>query len=163
MFNRIFPRQFDNNYRGHWLAIWILVAILLLKSLQGVQSIINTREIAIGADGIPIDIYGAAGADMVLSLFALLGLYLLLIPLQSIVVLIRYRSMIPFMYLSFLVLYAANRALHLLHPSFASSDKGGQSIGFYVNLGILAITVIGFVLSLTDRAKSPVLERSAHA
>ena len=73
MLRRIFPRQFDNTYRGHWLAVWILVTVVLLELVIGANSIVNTRSVAMGADGIPLDRFGAEAATTVISLFALLG------------------------------------------------------------------------------------------
>lgn len=40
MFERIFPRQFDNTYRGYWLAVWILVPLVLAKLAMGISVII---------------------------------------------------------------------------------------------------------------------------
>ncbi|HEY4115487.1 MAG TPA: hypothetical protein VGM17_15630 [Rhizomicrobium sp.] len=148
MLERIFPKTFDNTYRGHWAGLVIFVLVVAVKALQCVETIFNTRNTAINADGIPIASFTPAGANTVLSMFALLGLYLLVIPAQSIVVLLRYRSMVPFLYFWLLLLQIAGRALHMLHPVFASDNHGPQPIGFYVNLGILAVTVLGFALSL---------------
>jgi len=159
MLGRIFPKQFDNAYRGHWLAIWLFALVVLLKATQGMESIVNTRNVVTNADGISLGSFSAAGAETFLALFAILGLYVLVIPLQSIVVLIRYRAMIPFMYLLLLIVYASNRAVLLLHPIVRSADTSmgfaGHPIGFYVNLAILAMTVIGFVLSLVGKAYRP--------
>src|SRR6185503_18886262 len=99
MLARIFPKQFDTTYRGLWLAVWLFVPLMLVKAVQGANSIIMTRMVLVGADGIPLDQYGAEAGNTVVTLFALLGMYVLIIPLQSLVVLIRYRAMIPFMYL----------------------------------------------------------------
>jgi hypothetical protein len=148
MLNRVFPRQFDNVYRGHWLGLGVFVLVVAMKALQCVQSIVNTHDIAVRADGIPLASFSASGADTVMSMFALLGLYLLVIPAQSVVVLLRYRSMIPFMYFWLLLLQIAARALHMLHPAFAADEHGPHAIGFYINLGIMAVTAIGFVLSI---------------
>jgi len=148
MLERIFPRQFDNAYRGRLLAIWLFVPIILFKAVQGANSIIITRQVMTGADGIPLDLYGAAGADAAIALFALLGLYVLVLPVLGLVALIRYRAMIPLLYLMLLLTYAGGKALSLLHP-LARSD--GQPIGFYINLALLALMLIGFVLSLLNR------------
>ena len=152
MLARIFPKQFDNDYRGYWLAVWIFVPVMLLKAIQGANSIIMTRVVLTGADGIPVDQYTNGGAEAVVALFALLGMYLLIIPIQSLIVLIRYRSMIPFMYLLFLAVQIGARVLgqvnHIDRP-------GGTPIGFTVNLVIFALTLIGFALSLQDRTAVP--------
>jgi hypothetical protein len=147
MLDRIFPKQFDNAYRGHWLAIWIFVPVMLVKAIQGVNSILLTRRVMTTADGIPLDSFSTAGAEAAVAMFALLGFYLLILPLQSVVVLIRYRAMIPFMYLMLLIQQLGSRALLLLHPIARSGDYGAFPVGLYVNIAILALTIIGFVLS----------------
>ena len=63
MLARIFPKQFDNNYRGLWLAVWLFVPLMLVKALQGANSMIFPRQVLVGADGIPIDQYGPAAGD----------------------------------------------------------------------------------------------------
>jgi hypothetical protein len=77
-----------------------------------------------------------------------MGMCLLILPLQSIVVLIRYRSMIPFMYLFLLVVLVGSRAIELVHPLARS---GALPYGVIMNLAILAVTILGFVLSLYDK------------
>ncbi len=159
MFSRIFPKQFDNIYRGHWLAIWLFVVVVFMKGTQGVVSIVNTHKVVTTADGIPVDSYGAAGAETVIALTALLGLCLVVITLQSVVVLIRYRAMIPFMFFVQLILQIGSKMLLALNPITRSGEQSmgyaGQPIGFWVNLAILALTVIGVVLSLRNKSDSP--------
>jgi len=145
MLGRLFPRQFDNIYRGQAVGLWLFVPIMLIKALQSVESVINTRTTAINADGIPLDSFPPAAANEIVIMFALLGLYLLVIPLQSAIVLLRYRSMVPFMYLSLLTLQISARVLHMFIDPPATGD---HAIGFYINLGIMAVTIIGFILSL---------------
>ena len=148
MLTRLFPRQIDNAYRGHKLAIWILALVALLKAVQGVQSIFNTRSVMENADGLSLAHFDPNGAALLLSLFALLGLYLLVVPALSALALIRYRAMIPLIYLMLLLLYGASRLVQLLHPV---PRADAHPIGFYVNLAILGLTVLGFVLSLLNR------------
>ena len=62
MLGRLFPTQFDNDYDGQPLAMWLLVPILLLRLVIGFNSIISTRMVAVDADGIPLKSFGAAGA-----------------------------------------------------------------------------------------------------
>jgi hypothetical protein len=147
MLNRIFPKTFDNVFRGHWLAIVLLAAIVLMKLVQGVNSVLFTHMVATTADGLAVDSFSPIAAQTVLSIFALVGFYLMLVPLQCIVVLIRYRSMIPFLYLMLLVMQLGGRLVLFLDPAPRSS---AFPMGVVVNLGILAATLIGFALSLTS-------------
>lgn len=152
MLDRLFPKVFDNVFRGHWLGLWLFVPVIFLKLVIGARSLISAREVAATADGIPLDTYNAAGADAVVGLFVLLGLFQLLLGLLGVVALIRYRAMIPFLYLVLLLQMLGNRALTLLHP-IAEASTAGTPPGFYVSLGILAATVVGFVLSLLKTTK----------
>ncbi len=93
--NRIFPPHFDNDYRGHKLAFGVIVFMRLGMSLS---TIFNGRKTAISADGIPLDTFTPAGAQTVVSIFALLGLAIFVICLLCILVLVRYRSMVPVMF-----------------------------------------------------------------
>ncbi len=146
--SRIFPRQFDNGYRGHWLAIALFVPVVALRAVMGFNAIAFTRTAAATADRIPLNSYGAAAADMVVALCALLGVYGLLLPVLSVAVLIRYRAMIPFMFVLLLLLQLGNRAVLMLHPTERSQ---AAPAGFYINLALLAATVVGFGLSLRQR------------
>lgn len=156
MFSRIFPRQFDNAYRGYRFAIWLFIPIVIVKLGMGANSLFNTRFVATSADGIPLDNYGGGGADAVIAFFAVWGLGQMLLALFGILVLIRYRTMIPLMYLLFLTEQLARKAIFFVHPIASSGAQmtaaTGLSVGTLVNYGLLAAMVIGFVLSLQSRS-----------
>jgi len=65
MLARIFPKQFDNTYRGHWPGLVIFVVVIALKAVQCIESVVNTRETAVRADGIDLASFSASGADTV--------------------------------------------------------------------------------------------------
>ena len=151
MLNRIFPKQFDNSFQGSRLAIWLLIPILLLRAIIGFNSMAFTRSVAMTADGIPLDKFGPDAAQTVIALFALLGLLIFLFALLGVVVLIRYRAMIPFMYLVLLAQQLGSKVLLLVYPVVRS---GQTTSGSAVVLVILTLTVLGFVLSLVNTAPS---------
>jgi hypothetical protein len=151
MLNRLFPKQFDNSFQGSRLAIWLLIPILLLRAIIGFNSMAFTRSVAMTADGIPLDKFGVDAAQTVIALFALLGLLIFLFALLGVVVLIRYRAMIPFMYLVLLAQQLGNKALLLVYPVVRS---GQTTSGSAVVLVILTLTFLGFVLSLVNTAPS---------
>jgi uncharacterized membrane protein len=144
----LFPRSIDNTYRGQWPGLALFVLFIAVKLVMGVNSIVNTRAVVTGADGIPLDSYGAGGADAVLSLFALLALGQLTLALLGIIALVRYRAMIPLMFLVFLAEHLARRALLALNP--IDRPEGAQ-IGLYINLALAAVLLIGLLLSRWTR------------
>ena len=150
MLERIFPLQIDNDFRGNRLACWLFVPIVLMELAMGTNSMVNTRTVVMEADGIPLDRYAAGGADAIIALFAITGLFRVLLALQGVAVLIRYRAMIPFMYLLFLVLHLGSKVLLQLHP-VARSGVSSAQLGSAFVLAIIGMLLAGFALSLLNK------------
>ena len=70
MTRRLFPKQADNAYRGHKVALWLFGFIVFVKTAIGAGTIFNGRGAAVNADGIPLDTFGSAGAQAFISIFA---------------------------------------------------------------------------------------------
>jgi hypothetical protein len=166
MLNRIFPKQFDNTYCGHWLAIWIFVPVVLVKLIMGVNvagldPLISNVDIVKSADRVPLDSFGAEAASLVVFLFASWALGLLLFSLLALLALIRYRAMIPLMYLVLSIEQIGRKGLLLINPIIRvrepivkAVETGGISIGALINWGLTAGLVVGFLLSLRERANA---------
>lgn len=50
MLSRLFPTQADNRFEGYRAALWLLGLLITLKLIMSVNSILNTRQVAQGAD-----------------------------------------------------------------------------------------------------------------
>jgi len=153
MLGRIFPKQFDNNYQGNKLAILLLVPIVLFKlvmagGVAGLNPWVSNRFIATTADGFRLDTYGEEAASIVMFLFASWGLGLLVLCLLGIVVLIRYRAMIPLMYLLLSIEQFGRNGISLVSPIVKAVKIEEISIGFLFNWGMVAALLIGLALSL---------------
>ena len=146
---RLLPRQVDNGYRGHRLAVWLLIPLVLARLAMGANGVINTRFVASGPDAIPLSTYDPAGAQAVIALFALLSFSNLLLALQGGVVLVRYRALVPLFYLLLLVQALGVKAVLVLRPMAPAATPG---FGVSFTLVLLAATVVGFVLSLAPSA-----------
>ena len=167
MLGRIFPKQFDNTYRGHWLAIWIFVPVVLVKlimsvNVAGLNPLISNVEIVKTADRIPLDTFGPEAASLVVFLFASWALGLLLFSLLALAALIRYRAMIPLMNLVLSIEQIGRKGLLLInpivraveHPHVGAVATEGISAGVLINWGLTAGLVIGFVLSMHERSSA---------
>jgi len=154
---RVFPVRLDNEgYRGRMAALWLFAVFLLLKAIMGVNGAINTRAIATG-DGIRLDGLGEGGAETILSLFRSLSLSNLPLVAIGAVVLWRWRAMVPFLYL---VLVTDQIVRRLVAQANAVAGPGPSAVALWINLGLLALLVAGFVLSLWNRSSAA---RSSHA
>jgi hypothetical protein len=151
MFEQLFPTRADDAYRGHKLALWLFALLVVMKLGISLGTIFNGRVAASSADGIPLDTYTAAGAQTVLSLFALLGLAQLTICLLCIAVLVRYRTLVPLMFALLLLNHLGRYIVLQLLPIV----RRGKPPGTAINLMLLGAIVAGLALSLRSRHNPP--------
>jgi hypothetical protein len=161
MLERLFPRQADKSFEGLRPALWLLGLLIFLKLVMSLNSIVNTESIAAGADGIPLASYAAEAARQVLMLFALMALGHLAITLIALAVLIRWRALVPFIYL---VLLGEQLARRVIAQSYATPGARMTDVAWYVNYGLLTLLVLGLALSLIparrERRRSTDLEEA---
>ena len=147
MLNKFLPQRIDNAHSGHRLALWIFALVVSVKILQTLLAIFNGHLVIVFADGIPLDTYTPAIAQTVVAVWALSGLYRLIIYLLCVLVLVRYRSGIPFMFaLLALEFLAAQLILH-----FIPLVRTGTPPATFVNRILFALMIVGLVLSLWNQ------------
>jgi hypothetical protein len=142
--NALFPAEVSNQFRGHRAALWgfgLLTVITLGRSLVhifkydgGAQSIAT----------IPLYSYSDAASSTLIGLFALWGLAQLLLGLVYLVVLIRYRTLIPLMLLTFAVEWLARLGLSEFKP-IETLGTAPASVG---NLAVPIIAGLLLIISL---------------
>ena len=151
MIHRLLPRQIDNTYGGHKVALWLLGMVVLVKGGIGMGTIFNGRSAAITADGILLATFTPTGQQAFLSLFAAWGLAQLILNLVGLLVLVRYRAAVPFMFALLLLEHSARKLIFWVLPL----PRTGSPPGFFINLGLVAVMIIGLVLSLRKVSRQP--------
>ncbi|MBM3908098.1 MAG: hypothetical protein FJ363_08490 [Gemmatimonadetes bacterium] len=152
MLRQLFPARLDNSYQGSTLALWLLGAVLVMKTLQSLVSIFMGATVASGADGIPLSTYTPAAAQAVVALFALLGIARLPFYALCALALARYRSAVPLMLALFALEYIA-RSIALYFVPIARTGTAG---GLVVNRVLFALMLLGLFLSLRPRRNADV-------
>jgi hypothetical protein len=150
MFKQLLPQRVDNTYRGHKLALGFFAVLVLMKAGISLGCIFNGYTAASSGDGIPLDTYTLACAQTVVSDFAIWGLSELMICVLCILVFVRYRAMVPFMFALLLLEHLSKKLI--LH--FLPVAKTGTPPGSTVSLVLLALTIVGLALSLWRREQS---------
>lgn len=158
MLARLFPRRIDNAYDGRVVAVWLLALLALVKLVQGANVAglnpwVSSRRVLETADRVPVGAFPAEAAAHLVFLFASWGLGIFLLGLLAVVVLVRYRAMIPLMYLLLLVEQLGRKVLttiHLQRP-FLSPSLSAASL---INWAFLAAIVVGLSLSVSRRRAS---------
>jgi hypothetical protein len=147
MIETLLPARIDNNYQGRKLALWIFGLVVTMRTLQSVMIIFNGYYTARNADGIPLETYPAGATQTVLALFALYSLSRLIISLLCVIVLLRYRRAIAFMFVVLALMYLGAQLL----TRFIPFERVGTPPGVIVNLIIFGLIVVGFALSVWKR------------
>ena len=147
MFQRLLPQRIDNSYGGHKLALWLLGVLVLMKGGIGLGTMFNGYSAATSADGIPLDTFTPAGEQAFVALFAAWGLSQLMLNLIGVLALIRYRAMVPLMFVLLLLEHLSRKLIFWILPL----PRTGAPPGFYINLALVAVMIVGLVLSLWKR------------
>lgn len=157
MIEPLIPPRADNTYRGHKPALWLFGFIVFVKTAIGGGTLFNGRVAAMNADGIPLDTFGSAGAQAFVSIFAAWGLSQLMLSAIAILVLVRYRSLVPFMFTLLLLEHVVRRVIFIVLPM----PRLGSPPGFAINMALLVIMAVGLFLSMNATgSRSPATDRS---
>jgi len=147
MLNRILPAHIDNRYRGHPLGLWLFVPIALVKVSQSLTHLLKHDGGAQSISTIPLDTYPASAAQNVIGLFARMGLEQLLLASIFVLVLVRYRALIPLMYLFIVAHFVGGRIVAQFKP-LVLAGTSGVSTPFLI---IAILSIVGLILSLIGR------------
>jgi hypothetical protein len=150
----LLPSQIDNTLRGSRAAAVILAIVAVIKllmgfNLSGLNPFVSPASILETVDGIPLSSFPAEAAATVLSSVQSWGLTLLLLAGISILVLVRYRAMVPLMVLVLLLEQVGRMA------QWIADDPGGPWISLQpsslINWGFAVLLLVALVIGLIPR------------
>lgn len=98
---------------------------------------------------IPLDTWSADAASTVISMFALWGLVQVIIALIQIIAIVKYKALIPLLYLLLVITQLSRIAIAEFKPVITSGTAPASALSLY----LLALYVIGLVLSIIDSNK----------
>src|SRR5438045_6843626 len=152
MFDKLLPQPIDNRYSGSKIALWLFGLIVFVQILQSVMVIVNGHSTAQSADGIPLENYPAAAAQTILAIFMVSSLRRLIISLICAVVLFRYRSAVPLMFVVLGLSYLGGQVIFYFYPLV----RVGTPPGVIMNLIMFGLTIVGLALSQWKRVNQKV-------
>lgn len=140
----ILPTVVDNNYRGQKIALWFFY---LITAVTVVRSCIHMFKSDGGAQSIatiPLDTYSDGAAGVVIGMFAYWGLSQLMFGFMQVIVALKYKSLIPLMYLMLILEWAGRFVLGMYKPI----ETVGQAPGGIGNMVLPFVCLIMFFLSI---------------
>ena len=147
MLSRLLPPLANFTYTGSRVSLWLLGVVLILKLAIALGAIFNGHYAASVADGIPIDSYTPQGTQAFLSVFASLGLSQFVLGLFGVLVLLKYRPLVPIFLLVLLLEYLARKGIGVYLPI----ARTGNAVGGAINWAIFGVMLLAFVLSMRQR------------
>jgi hypothetical protein len=146
MINYLFPSFIDNEYKGKKVPLFFFY---LVTPYTIVRSFIHLFLPDGGAQSIatiPLHLYSTNASDTIIHLFSEWGLSQLLFGLLYIIVLIKYKSLIPLMYLFLVIEYSTRLLLGFYKPLELEGYAPG-GIGNYI---LVPLFMVMFILSIKN-------------
>ncbi len=147
MLQKIFPKVVDNSYRGHATAKWLLILYVMKSFLAGSIHMFAADGGAQSIASITLDQFTQGGANSLITIFAMWGMEQVVIGLVGVVILLRYRSLIPMMTLVYVSEYLGRFAISFITPGVVSAHTPPGAVA---DLVLIPLTIVMFLLSLTD-------------
>jgi len=140
----LLPSSFDHNFDGHPASLWLFGLITTVSLGRSLTHIFLPDGGAQSIATVPLSQYSSGAESSVISVFALWGLSQLLIAIVMLIAALRYRSMVPLLYLFLVVEYSARICIGIFKPLETLQTPPG-AIG---NLVLFGAAMLGMFLSL---------------
>ena len=141
----LLPPKIGNQFAGHKVALWffyLVTAVTLWRSQHhlfapdgGAQSIAT----------IPLDDYSVAASSAIIGVFAYWGLSQLIIGILYLIASIRYKALIPLLYLLGVIEYAVRA---FIAGGYKPIETVGDAPGAVANIPFIIVFAVMLVLSL---------------
>ncbi len=142
MLQRLFPKVIDNQFSGHPVALYVFFALTALTLWRSQHHLFAPDGGAQSIATIPLDSYSIGAASTIIGIFSLWGLSQLLLGLIYLIAALRYRAMIPLLYLLFVVEYVIRLGIGFAKPIETVGTAPG-SIGnlIFIPLGLAMLAL----------------------
>jgi hypothetical protein len=140
-FELILPPKIDNTLRGWKLPYYVFALVALISTVRSFIHLLSPDGGAGTIAGMDLSVAGASG---IIFAFALWGSSQLLMAIVQLLVIIRYRSLVPFMYVLLILEVLLREWIGRMKPvTFAHTPPGAIS-----NQLLLPLAALMLVLSL---------------
>ena len=140
---RIFPKELNNDYKGYKFVLYVFFALTALTLWRSQHHLFSADGGAQTIATIPLDTFTTSGAAAVIGVFGLWGLSQLIIGMIYLIVSLRYRAMIPLMYLLMFVEYFVRTVYFPLAKPIPTAGTAPGATG-NLPLMIIAFVMLGF-------------------
>ncbi len=146
-FKSILPKVIDNNYQGAKLSQYFFYCLTAVTLWRSQHHLLATDGGAQSIATIPLDTFSSGAASTIVGVFALWGLSQLLIAFIYLLISVRYRSLIPLMYIIMIAEYAGRLAIGMYKPVVTAGDAPGA----WINLPMVLVCFVALLGAIYRR------------
>ena len=149
--NKIFPKSVTNNFAGHKLALYVFGFVVIFTIVRSFIHILAPDGGAQSIAGIPLTTFSTEAQSAVIFMFAVWGLSQMLMGIVYAIVLWKYKSLIPLMYIMIFLEYLLRIVIGHFKPVETLHTAPGE-IGNYI---LIPLAVVMCYLATRDRPGKP--------
>ena len=143
----VLPKEINNNYKGRKIALYLFYLFTVITIIRSLIHMFAPDGGAQTIATIPLNTFTNEGASTVIFIFSLWGLSQLIMGIFYVIVSLRYKSLIPLMYLFIFIEYLMRLILGTLKPIETSVTAPGAIINFIFP----PLVKVLFLLSLNSK------------
>lgn len=140
----ILPKTVDNTYSGNVIPRLFFYIIILFTIVRSLIHILSPDGGAMSIATIPLNTYSSGAANTVIYMFGVWGLSQLMMGVVYLIVGLKYKSLIPLMYIFITFEYIMRIIIGHLKPITTVGTAPG-SVGNYI---LVPLGIIMFLLSI---------------
>jgi hypothetical protein len=152
--DRLFPKSLTADYRGSWIAVWLLAPLLIVKTVigfnfSGLNPFIDVAQILEAVDGVPLSTFSPDASAAVVDSAHAWGMAIFTLCLFVWLVLVRYRAALPLAVLLLLIEQVGRTGagtFRVARDLLASA--AAPSGGALINSGMTLILITALMFSL---------------
>jgi len=148
----LFPKTITNEFPGHKLVLYVFYVLTAFSLFRAMLHLFSRDGGAQSVATIPLDTYSAGPAATLIGIFSLWGMSQLVIALIYLMASLRYRAMIPLLYILLVVENLGSLLFYFMKPIETSGAAPGD-ITYYVFI-ILGLIMLGISLISALKSKS---------
>ena len=145
--NSLLPPIIDNTYQGKAISLIVFIPLTMVTVARSLIHIFSKDGGAQSIATIPLTSYSFEASQAVIKMFALWGLSQLLLAMVFLITILKYRSLLPLMYLIVFIEYIGRHIIMTLLPI----ETLGNAPGSIINLIIAPIAFILMLLAMPMR------------
>jgi hypothetical protein len=149
-FKLVLPKTIYNTYSGNIIPMAFFCFVIVFTIVRSLIHVLSPDGGSMSIATIPLNTYSSAAANTVIYLFGVWGLSQLIMGVFYLIVGLKYRSLIPLMYVFITVEYGMRIVIGHMKPIIT----GGIAPGAVGNYILVPLAIIMFFLSILKKTVS---------